>query len=348
MTPRQADVLVIGAGVSGLTTAVCLAEAGYMVRVRATRPPLHTTSCSAGALWGPYLVEDDRVLTWCEETRRAMERLAGEETGIRIATGVEASKTTMDPPAWARALDGFAICGPDDLPEGYLTGWRYTAPTVDMPTYMAYLTRRFLESGRGALETGVLRSLADAATLAEVAVNCTGYGAHQLVPDAQVTPVRGQLLVVDNPGIERFFAEAEVAVDGADPTELTYILPHGDHVVLGGTAVPGRHDVSEDEAAAEGILRRCVAVEPALAGATVRASRVGIRPSRRHVRVERVDVDGAHVVHNYGHGGSGVTLSWGCAAEVLRLVREVDRKPGPVPNSAPGPDGEAVVTPPNS
>jgi D-amino-acid oxidase len=27
-------------------------------------------------------------------------------------------------------------------------------------------------------------------------------------------------------------------------------------------------------------------------------------------------------VHNYGHGGSGVTLSWGCAEDTLALVRQ--------------------------
>ncbi|MFC0530716.1 FAD-dependent oxidoreductase [Phytohabitans kaempferiae] len=347
MTPRQADVIVIGAGVSGLTTAVCLADAGYSVRVRATRLPPETTSCSAGALWGPYLVADERVLSWCQETRRVMEGLAGEETGIRITAGIEAAKTTVDPPAWAHLLDGFAICGPDELPDGYVTGWRYTAPVVDMPAYLDYLTRRLLETGRGTVEVGQVESLAEAAAWSGIAVNCTGYGARHLVPDPEVTPVRGQLLVVDNPGIERFFAEAEVEIEGADPTELTYIFPQGDHVVLGGTAVTGRHDVTDDPTAAAGILRRCAAVEPALAGARIRAGRAGIRPSRPRVRVERVEVERAYLIHNYGHGGSGVTLSWGCAAEVLRLVREIATEPGPVPNAAPGPDGGAVVTRPN-
>ena len=46
------DVLVIGAGVSGLTTGICLAEAGLSVTIRTAAPPGQTTSVAAGALWG--------------------------------------------------------------------------------------------------------------------------------------------------------------------------------------------------------------------------------------------------------------------------------------------------------
>jgi len=62
------DVLVVGAGVSGLTTAVCLAEAGRGVEIRADRLPPDTTSAVAGALWGPHLVETGE---------RAVQKLSG-------------------------------------------------------------------------------------------------------------------------------------------------------------------------------------------------------------------------------------------------------------------------------
>ncbi|MDQ7904278.1 FAD-dependent oxidoreductase [Phytohabitans sp. ZYX-F-186] len=313
-------ILVIGAGVSGLTTAVCLAEAGYPVRIRTARPPLQTTSCSAGALWGPFLLEDPRLIDWCHETRRVLRSLAGERAGIRIVAGVEAATRRVPPPRWATEIEGYTLRGPDDLPAGFVTGWAYTAPVVDMPVYLAYLCERFVQ--RGQIEAGTVASLADAVAEAPIVVNCTGYGARRLVPDPMLRPIRGQLLVVDNPGIDEFFADAEV--DGEDPSELTYILPQGDRVVLGGTAQPGRRSLRLDRSEARRILERCVAVNPLLAKATVREHRVGVRPSRRSVRVERVELNGGHVIHNYGHGGSGVTLSWGCAAEVLRLVQDVD------------------------
>ena len=51
------------------------------------------------------------------------------------------------------------------------------------------------------------------------------------------------------------------------------------------------------------------------------AERVGLRPFRRSgIRVERAQLrDGRAVIHDYGHGGSGFTVSWGCAKAVSRL-----------------------------
>src|SRR5690606_17561598 len=159
---------------------------------------------------------------------------------------------------------------------------------------------------------GTITSLRQAVELSPVVVNCSGAGARSFVPDPGLTPVRGQLVVVENPGVNTFFMEHD------DSPAPTYYLPHGDHVALGGSAEPGRRTSAA-------IRRRCAAVEPALASARVLAQRVGIRPSRARVRLEPVRVNGGLVVHNYGHGGAGVTVSWGCARQVLGLIRERTR-----------------------
>jgi D-amino-acid oxidase len=58
---------------------------------------------------------------------------------------------------------------------------------------------------------------------------------------------------------------------------------------------------------------------PALAHAPVLGTVAGLRPARPTVRLERgVLADGTPVIHDYGHGGSGITLAWGCADEVAR------------------------------
>ena len=47
----------------------------------------------------------------------------------------------------------------------------------------------------------------------------------------------------------------------------------------------------------------------------------GLRPYRDTTyRLEPEIVSAKFVVHNYGHGGAGITLSWGCAQEVVDLV----------------------------
>jgi D-amino-acid oxidase len=100
-----------------------------------------------------------------------------------------------------------------------------------------------------------------------------------------------------------------------------YLFPHEDTVVLGGTEVAGDWNTEPVPAVAERILRDCAAVEPRLNGARVLGHRAGLRPFRPQVRLEAEPPgDGPLVVHNYGHGGAGITLSWGCAAEAAALA----------------------------
>jgi D-amino-acid oxidase len=239
--------------------------------------------------------------------------------GVRLTDGLEAAVAFVEPPNWATTVSGFRLCALEELPAGYITGWRYTIPIVDMPTYLGYLQRRLAAAGT-TVEIVTVSTFTELAEVAPVVVNCAGMGAARLVPDPDLHPTRGLLVVVDNPGIECFFQEHDEA------EELTYIFPQGNHLVLGGTAVPGYGRADHDPEVAEGILARCTRIEPRLAGVHVREHRVGFRPTREHVRVEWGSYDGQHVFHNYGHGGAGVTLSWGCAQEVVNRVTALHRQ----------------------
>jgi D-amino-acid oxidase len=315
MSSVQPDALVVGAGVSGLTTAVCLAEAGVSVRVLAREGPMATTSCAAGAMWGPLLVEHDEVETWSQRTLEELTALSRDRrTGVRLVDGIEACRTPTQPAAPVTRIAGFRHCAATELPDGFLVGWRYTAPLIDMPIYLGYLTERLRTAGVE-VEFGEVAALSELFGLAGVVVNCTGFGACALVPDPEVRPVRGHLVVAENPGLDEYFAEYT-----EDETDMTYLLPLGSHVILGGSAEAGAHDLRPNPATFEAIVRRCVAVEPRMRDARIIGHRVGIRPARSRVRVECAEIGGHELIHNYGHGGAGVTLSWGCAQEVAELV----------------------------
>ncbi|MEY9892532.1 D-amino-acid oxidase [Catenulispora sp. MAP12-49] len=322
--PQNTDALVIGAGVSGLTTAVCLAEQGLSVRVLAERPPTLTTSAVAGAILGGPAIADaaeaaakfsplERTTPWHEASLAEFGALADQDgTGVHTQRGRLVNRQGDGGQSWAERLPGYQACGPGES-AGYPVAFWTTLPIVDMPVYLDYLVGRLAAAG-GVLETGNCASPAEAASEAGVVVNCTGVGAADFAGDEGVFPVRGQHVVVENPGIEGFFFE-----QNPGPVSTGFFV-HGERVLLGSTAERGNWSLEPDARQAEEIIARCVAVEPRLEGARVMRIDVGLRAARREPRVELEKTGDALIVHNYGHGGVAVGLSWGCAQEAAGLA----------------------------
>ncbi|MER7010978.1 FAD-dependent oxidoreductase [Saccharopolyspora sp. NPDC000359] len=317
MTASAEPVLVIGAGVQGLTCGVVLAEAGWPVRIRTADRPRETTSAAAGAMWGPaQLRPAERVLYWVTRSHAEFTALARDEgSGVRLTTGRMAARFELGDavPTEARLIPDLRRCTPDELPEGFVSGYRGTVPLIDMPRYLDHLVGRFQDAG-GELQLSPVQTLADAAAEASTVVNCTGVGARELVGDPGVHPVRGQGVVVRNPGIDEYFVEL------TDSGDFATFMPHGDRVVLGGVAEVEEWKLDVRPEVSAGIRRRCAAVDPRLADAEVLDELVGLRPGRESVRVDVEQYEGARIIHDYGHGGCGVSLSWGCAFEVADLV----------------------------
>jgi D-amino-acid oxidase len=311
-------VIVVGAGVIGLSCAVRLAEAGFGAHVLARDLPLETTSAVAAAIWYPYrALPQDRVTAWSRTTYEELCRLAATEpaAGVDVRRGVELLREPAGDPWWRSAIPEFDHL--PEAPEGYADGWRFAAPVIDMPLYLAWLTAR-LEALGGTVTRSWLSALPDAPVL----VNCSGLAARRLAGDESVRPVRGQVVRLTRPvGLDEWL------LDQSDPQRLIYVIPRRKEVVVGGTAEEGNYDPTPRPECAQDILERARAAVPALAEGRVVAHRVGLRPGRPAVRLDtETRREGRAVVHCYGHGGAGVTLSWGCADEVTahvhRLVRD--------------------------
>ena len=228
-------------------------------------------------------------------------------TGVAIRRGRLASRQPVPP------LGDTVPCSADELPLGFAAAFWASLPLVDMPRYLAYLGGRLVAAG-GRIELRTVASLDDLAAEAPLIANCAGLGARGLTGDDSVTPVRGQHVIVDNPGLEEFFIEAPFT------PEWAAYWPYPDHVVLGGTRSADDTSTEPDPQIAEQILRRCIEVEPRLRKAKVRGHQVGLRPARPAVRLDVERIGAARCVHNYGHGGSGVTLSWGSAYAAAALL----------------------------
>jgi D-amino-acid oxidase len=313
--------LIVGAGVSGLSCALRLTETGWDVRILSRERSPGTTSDVAAAVWYPYRVGlTADVLRWGRETFDHFLSLALEapEAGVTMVEGIEPLREApTGPPDWAHGLPGFRAAAADELPAWATAGWRMQVPVIEMPTYLAWLEDRLADRGV-AIDCGHIEDLDAALADAPLVVNTTGLGAAALTGDRDLHPVRGQIVRVA-PGLaDRFVQDGESGpADGSRPT---YIIPRRDCTVLGGTADVGATDLTPDPAISADIHARCAALVPALVNATTLSVAVGLRPARSTVRLEAEPRDQGAIVHNYGHGGAGVTLSWGCAGEVLALA----------------------------
>jgi D-amino-acid oxidase len=308
--------LIVGCGVSGLSCGLRLLEAGFDARIWARDLPPRTTSNVAAAVWYPYKAyPEDLVGRWAARAYTEFVQLAGlPETGVAVRGGLEIFPAPVGDPWWRDALPGFRRASPAELPDGYADGYVFEAPVIEMPVYLGYLMERFEALG-GGIETRALASLDEALAECGLVVNCAGLGARELVGDASLFAIRGQVVRVAQVGVERFL------LDDYGPRGLAYIIPRSNDIILGGTAQDGDEQLEPDPATAEAIIERCAALEPRLREAAILEHKVGLRPGRPAVRLEAERLGpGRSIIHNYGHGGAGVTLSWGCAEEVVGII----------------------------
>lgn len=315
------QIVVVGAGVSGLTSAICLAEAGWPVRLWAAATLKQTTSAVAGAIWLPPRPAERaaETLGWVEHSLRVFTDLAQDsDSGVQLAPVLavgELSASQAMSSAAAALIPDLRPADPADVPEGFGPGFRATVPMIDMPHYLDYLTRRLASAGCE-IEEHPVQSLAEAADAAAIVVNCAGLAAGSLTGDGTVRPLFGQHVVLTNPGLRQPFVHIN------DGPEWTCYFPHPQRVVCGGISIPDRWDTTADPDLTERILQRCRVAEPRLNDAEVIEVITGLRPDRPSVRVEAEPLGRARCIHNYGHGGNGVTLSWGCARDVVNLAND--------------------------
>ncbi|MFI5907155.1 FAD-dependent oxidoreductase [Dactylosporangium sp. NPDC051541] len=307
------DVVVLGAGIIGLTCAIRLLEAGARVRVLTADEPARTVSRLAAAVWYPTHTEGDpRVLAWARAAfDELMAQAADGVPGVaRRPTRMVVGHGADSAPWWAAAVPDFAVHSGE---------WRFTVPSAEMEVYLQWLVDRVRANG-GVVARGRVGRLAELGGQAGTVVNATGLASRVLADDPAVFPARGQIVGVANPGLETSVR------DEGHPRGMTYVHPRSRDIVLGGTFQAGDWNERPDPATTVAILERCTELVPELAGARPLWEAAGLRPAREGG--PRVEVDAAglpgrtRLVHCYGHGGAGVTLSWGCADAVAGLVGE--------------------------
>jgi D-amino-acid oxidase len=304
----MARVTVVGAGVAGLTTAVVLQRAGHDVTVVARQTGVATTSGVAGAVWLPYRVgPPHRAVDWALCTRERLARIATEhpEAGVDLVDAFIVPESADELPWWAPAAGGLTRTDAAPGMEG-VAAFRMSVPRCDPRHYLPWL------------ESALARPVVVAGVVAldevegDLVVNCAGLGARALTRDEALGASFGQTVIVASDSLD----PRVMLSDDRDPGAMFYVIPRRGEFVLGGCSIPVDADEAPtgDPELSRAILERCrsAGFDPG----SVLHVRTGLRPVRPDVRLERE----GRVIHNYGHGGAGYTLSWGCAEEVARLA----------------------------
>lgn len=299
-------ITVIGGGVMGLSAALRLAQRDHQVTVLSADPLTETTTTVAGGLIYPRHAEPaDRVAGWTEVSVAEFHRLAEmPDTGVRFRPGTLLRRTERPLPPWGDAVGGMTRDTSVSAP--YADALRFTSPLVNTGRYVAWLDTELRRAGVG-FERRAVRALSDVKDDTDLVVNAAGLDAGRLAGDDTVRPARGQVVHVTDPGLTEWIV---------DEDDFSYVLPHGEHVVCGGTEEFGEDSLDPDPGTTKDILRRCATLLPGIEESEVLRVKVGLRPHRDEIRLDR---DG-DVIHCYGLGGVGVTLSWGCADEVADLT----------------------------
>jgi len=304
-------IVVIGAGISGLSSAWKLAESGHRVTVTAKAFSPDITSNRAAAFWFPYHVRNDqRGVEWCRKSYVFFkEKSTDPASGIRMISLIKAAKAgSGDEDTWIPYMpdNSFRQLQGAELPQGYAKAFEAQVPLIETQLFLPYLREQLENKGVRFLQREVA-SLDAIASEYDRVVNCSGIGARELCGDTSIFPVRGQVALLE-PGYPD-----HIFLDNQTPS---YIVPRKDATIVGGTYEEHTYDAHTVEEDLQQVLAKAYQIMPALRERKIIGSWAGLRPFRQNVRLEREGT----IIHNYGHGGSGFTLSFGCAEEVASLV----------------------------
>ncbi|GAA6619123.1 FAD-dependent oxidoreductase [Scytonema sp. NUACC26] len=356
-------ILVIGAGVSGLTTAICLREAGFGVVIVADRFAPDLTSVVAGALWewppavcgrhgAPRSLE--RSKEWCMTTYNKFKKIHAEfgsqETGIYLRDAYFYFKDILE----NRHTDLRKMNELKDKVDGFERGlqivketidlnfqggikdaYKHMAPMTNTDIYMKWLLQYVKNIGCEIIQEKITVNVVENEQEllrrfnARAIVNCAGLGSIATTGDTSMYPLRGALVRVKNLG--KVVTEAHCISheeSSSSEQDIVYIVPKGDDlVVLGGLTQQDQWDtnLSLEVPIIRQMYDGCLEFLQELRELPLDEKepvRTGLRPlTEENVCVERVL--NTHVFYNYGHGGSGVTLSWGCSQEIVQLIQEM-------------------------
>ncbi|ODV91413.1 hypothetical protein CANCADRAFT_32066 [Tortispora caseinolytica NRRL Y-17796] len=299
----MAKVVVVGAGVIGLSTALALAEQGHDVAIIGAFLPgdqhIEYTSPWAGANWMSFALNQPDVEKYDGETYKYFYKLAESvpQAGITFRNNVIITrKSDADLPdkqlgslflkrgPWFKNLvKNYTPLTASELrsyPGEMAYGYKFLSFNINPSVYLAWLVSQLSNFGIR-LKRVKLAHINDAVKYhpkgtPDYVVNCTGVMVSTLggINDPNAIPIRGQIVLVRDPCPNRFGLDTMLSISGVDGSpwvqsetrqELFYSMSRGDGTtVLGGCFVAGDYTDSVDPRLADRIVARAKQYLPEL------------------------------------------------------------------------------------
>lgn len=323
-------ITILGAGVVGLSTALCVQELYPQLEISIVADKFNndTLSSGAGGLFRPeqnIAPDPDTALLWCSTSYNHFKEMVNStdsfDAGFQRVSGFQLnshSQESLYNPLLDQLIPDYRKMRQSELevfPPEFKYGVFFTTIITDCVRYLPWMTKKFEAKG-GKVHSRTVNSLNEASNWCDILVNCTGLNAGKLAKDIKILPIRGQTIKVKAPWIKHFYYGNE-----------NYIIPSIDSVLMGGIKQFGNRNPNVDPHDRAVILNGCTRLVPSLRNVDIKEEWVGLRPFRQPVRVEMELLNCAgkqlKVVHNYGHGGHGVTLSWGTAKQAASMVEQL-------------------------
>lgn len=318
---KTKKIAVIGAGINGLACGVTLLEAGYSVEIFANNFTPNTTSSVAGALWMQFkALPWNAVSRWLKhsfETYQILEK--DPASGVNVLPYKEYYPTRVEQPCWlADANHPYQPIPLENIPSNYKSGFAANIHRLDSTLLLPYLQNKFTELG-GKFHQRYFTNLHSVESEHPIIINCTGTGADGLEKDTSAYPIRGQCLITEKvPGLNTIY------LCFLNDENYVAIVPRKNDCWLGGTAHPKNWDAKIHQETTRFILEQAAILVPAIEKVKLLDVKIGFRSGRESVRLEKeILADGRIVIHNYGHGGSGFALSFGCAQDVVLMLNSL-------------------------
>lgn len=351
-------IAVIGAGVSGITTGVLLQQLGYKVTIYSSELPLTSKQNPAfpsqfpSASIIPHSVFHSEIDKLFDASQFLFSSLHSSNfSGLRIHEHYELFGYDTPEAIYARYIEGFTNVkelewSPQHPDIPIKSGWKFNSYFADWNSYLPQLIKIFSGNNGQFIQQKIdLNSYENISE--DIVINCSGTGSHQLKSESKNPLILlGHLLKVKDtpkllspnkhtvsfnftPGIEIYSDSFKTPLD-------VYTYPRGKDWILGGSRFKGTLD-SEGKWISSDTLSTIFPNQIISLNAAILDHSFGIdlklfedrefqeayryvRDTENGLRLEAEENSNKLVIHNYGHGGAGVTLSWGAAFKVSELI----------------------------